>query len=94
MLLFIFIVAETLRSTRFGNGEGPIHLDDVECVGNENSIFDCVHSEIGIHNCDHSDDVSVLCHNGRYSSMICLFIIDNPYPFFYASYTFPYIHSF
>ncbi|CAM9276058.1 unnamed protein product [Lampetra planeri] len=45
----------------FGEGSGPIWLDDVDCSGNESSIEDCKHNEFGIHNCDHKEDASVIC---------------------------------
>ena len=43
----------------FGQGTGPIHLDDVACVGNESSLFNCSHNSN--HNCGHYEDASVRC---------------------------------
>ena len=43
----------------FGRGSGPIHLDDVACVGNESSLFNCTY--ISNHNCGHHEDASVRC---------------------------------
>lgn len=45
----------------FGQGTGRIVLDDVQCFGHENSIFDCHRSPVGVHNCGHSEDVGVSC---------------------------------
>lgn len=45
----------------FGRGTGPIHIDAVECQGNETSIVQCNHSGWGSHNCDHNQDISVNC---------------------------------
>lgn len=39
----------------------PIHLDDVECDGNETRLSDCDHSGWGISNCVHTEDVSIVC---------------------------------
>ncbi|XP_063960668.1 uncharacterized protein LOC129267820 [Lytechinus pictus] len=45
----------------FGGGNGPIHVDDLECTGNETSLMDCVRSEVGEHDCGHQEDASVSC---------------------------------
>ena len=48
-------------SARYGQGTGPILLDDVDCLGNESSLFSCGHSGFGTHDCSHSKDASVQC---------------------------------
>ena len=45
----------------FGEGKRKILLDNVECSGNEDSIFDCKHSGVGVHNCKHDEDVGIYC---------------------------------
>ncbi|XP_072445130.1 neurotrypsin isoform X4 [Chiloscyllium punctatum] len=45
----------------FGDGVGPIHLDNVKCTGSEESLSDCIKQDIGTHNCRHSEDASVIC---------------------------------
>ena len=49
------------RDASFGQGNGPIWLDDMNCVGMEISISDCHHSGWGDHNCGHYDDAGVIC---------------------------------
>uniref|UniRef100_A0A668VPM0 SRCR domain-containing protein n=1 Tax=Oreochromis aureus TaxID=47969 RepID=A0A668VPM0_OREAU len=48
-----------LQSAAFGEGSGPIWLDDVDCFGNEPSITDCRHNGLGVHNCGHYEDATV-----------------------------------
>ena len=43
-------------------GEGDIWLDDLECKGDEMSIFDCPRATE--HNCGHAEDIGVSC-SGR-----------------------------
>ena len=45
----------------FGEGTGPILLDDVGCLGTEYDIEHCAHSGWGMHNCVHREDVSIRC---------------------------------
>ena len=47
--------------TRFGEGSGPILLDDVQCTGSEAGIADCPHAGWGQHDCRHDQDVGVRC---------------------------------
>uniref|UniRef100_A0A9J8CYB2 SRCR domain-containing protein n=1 Tax=Cyprinus carpio carpio TaxID=630221 RepID=A0A9J8CYB2_CYPCA len=49
------------NSAHFGQGSGPIWLDDVRCSGSESSFTLCSHPSIGTHNCGHSEDAGVGC---------------------------------
>ena len=49
------------RGAAYGQGTGPIHLDQVQCYGNESSISDCPQNDIGMHNCAHNQDAGITC---------------------------------
>ncbi len=55
------IGAEAFRSAFFGEGEGPILLDNVLCNGNEERLESCDHNGYEISNCDHGEDAGVRC---------------------------------
>lgn len=64
----------TVVKGTFGQGKGPIWLDQVKCLGNETTIDDCVHWQWGEHNCAHTEDVGVKCHDGKLNILL-IFII-------------------
>ena len=59
-------VATALSNARFGQGEGPILLYNLQCTGEEESLLDCRHRGIGSHSCRHYEDASVICYNGEH----------------------------
>lgn len=44
----------------FGEGEGSILLDDVECGGDENRLIDCTYDRVTT-DCSHGEDAGVVC---------------------------------
>ncbi|NXI28462.1 NETR protein, partial [Sterrhoptilus dennistouni] len=45
----------------FGEGHGPIHLDNIECSGMEHTLGQCATPDTRIHSCWHTEDVGVMC---------------------------------
>ena len=45
----------------FGQGIGPIWLDDVQCTGSETHFINCTNRGIGTHDCRHIEDAGVNC---------------------------------
>ena len=48
-------------SAQFGQGMGPILLDDLMCTGAEPRLIDCPNAGLTMHNCVHSEDASARC---------------------------------
>ena len=60
--------AAAIHGAFYGQGSGPIWLDDVNCVGTEWTIGNCSHRRWGSHDCGHHEDASVncICTQGNY----------------------------
>lgn len=48
-------------SAHFGEGDGPIWLDNLRCSSLYTSIMQCRHRGWGIHDCTHKEDAGVCC---------------------------------
>uniref|UniRef100_A0A3Q0RBL4 SRCR domain-containing protein n=1 Tax=Amphilophus citrinellus TaxID=61819 RepID=A0A3Q0RBL4_AMPCI len=57
------IALNATQSAHFGEGSGPIWLDDVSCSGSERSLTECQHRGFVTHDCTHSKDAGVICSN-------------------------------
>lgn len=57
----------------FGQGTGPILLDELRCVGTEGNLLNCPRNELAVHDCSHSEDASVEC---QVECKYCVMIIS------------------
>ena len=49
--------------SHFGDGDGPIWLDDVDCVGSETRLNDCPRKNWGDENCSDGEAAGAVCSN-------------------------------
>lgn len=60
----------------FGEGKEDIWLDDVQCLGNEQSIHKCAHRPYGSNNCGHGEDAGVICSGqSEFHASLCSLLI-------------------
>ena len=57
----LFLVALGYNSAFFGQGTGPIVMDDIRCIGNESRLIDCPFDGHTA-DCTHLFDVGVKCY--------------------------------
>ena len=72
------VAIRTSTHAEFGEGKGPIHLDDVSCQGDEAMLSQCRANEWGTNNCNHNEDAGVVCSgkcNSCYISFTAVLII-------------------
>ncbi|XP_034537112.1 neurotrypsin [Notolabrus celidotus] len=54
-------VAKARSMAYFGEGSGPIHMDNVRCSGTETSLSQCAFISEDAQDCRHSEDAGVIC---------------------------------
>ena len=62
VIKYVIVAGATPESNAlFGQGSGPIFLDDLACTSLETRLIDCTHGGIEVTNCVHSSDAGVRC---------------------------------
>uniref|UniRef100_G3UR43 Soluble scavenger receptor cysteine-rich domain-containing protein SSC5D n=1 Tax=Meleagris gallopavo TaxID=9103 RepID=G3UR43_MELGA len=64
------------KAAHYGRGQDTIWLDEVNCTGTEESIFDCEASAWGVNNCYHGEDAGVLCSDSGVSISMELRLVN------------------
>ena len=80
---WFFPGAVALSGAYYGQGSGPIFLDNADCsLENDSTLLQCfVGDVVGVHNCVHAEDASVICP-GRENVLghdVCLCSVSFPY---------------
>ena len=66
----MFSDATAVSNAFYGQGSGPIHIDDVACTGTETSILSCTYDSVTA-DCGHSEDAGVQCQvNSKFTDKI------------------------
>nr|XP_054763722.1 deleted in malignant brain tumors 1 protein-like [Lytechinus pictus] len=75
---------EAVGGSRFGSAASsvPIYLDNVGCIGSEETLFDCNHGGLSVHNCGHIEDAGVVCGYSNYlNTMANIRLVGTESPF-------------
>ncbi|KAM6226174.1 scavenger receptor cysteine-rich domain-containing protein DMBT1-like isoform 4-T4 [Porphyrio hochstetteri] len=73
-------VVSAPRRAHFGQGQGPIWLDDVHCQGTEAALSECRAKAWGVHGCEHGEDAGVVCSESGISDLGSLRLVNGSDP--------------
>ncbi|XP_025101795.1 uncharacterized protein LOC112568406 isoform X40 [Pomacea canaliculata] len=54
-------IGQAVAAAAYGQGTGPINLDNVDCTGSETTLANCTANSWSTHNCGHHKDAGVQC---------------------------------
>ena len=67
--------AKAIHGAPFGEGEGPVLLDEVRCTGEESYLLECGHAPWGQTDCNHNEDVGVICSQRENIDLSVIYIL-------------------
>jgi deleted-in-malignant-brain-tumors protein 1 len=71
-----FIGATSYSRAAFGQGYGPIYLDNLGCSSAETSLFSCPSNGVGSHNCGHNEDAGARCNGKKHIiKIMCITVL-------------------
>ncbi|XP_056117918.1 galectin-3-binding protein A [Rhinichthys klamathensis goyatoka] len=62
---------------QYGEGSGPVWLDDMNCRGSESLLSECCFKGWGVTDCTHNEDAGVICDTGANITSNRQFSVDN-----------------
>lgn len=63
--MYMYVLgALVLPNSAFGQGSGPIFLDNLMCTGREARLVDCPHAGFEMNSCNHDQDGGLRCEPG------------------------------
>ena len=53
---------------KYTEGVWPIHINDLNCTGSEESVWECPHNGMERYSCNHYQDASVKCQGKKHQN--------------------------
>lgn len=76
---------QAVSGAHFGEGSGPIWLDEVQCSPGAASLSNCLHNSLGATDCQHSEDAGVVCNPPGTASVLTGYSVVQVYFYIHLS---------